>query len=115
MNVRITVRHIDIADDEKARAEQLFSKLTKFDSRLSRAEVVYDAEGPMKTVEGILYIDRDDPVVAKAKNPDSLTALDQVIEKLAKILRRRRSQVTDHRAVPKMVTEPELEEDLEEV
>lgn len=117
MNVRITVRHIEIKDEVKERTDHLTRKLHKFDSRLSQAEIIFDAEGPNTTVEGILHIDRDDPVVAKASAIDPLAALDQLMEKLAKILRRRRSQVTRHRGGPKVDVasepDPELESEFE--
>ena len=108
LNVRITVRHIDITDDVKLRTADLVEKLQKFDARLSRAEVVFDREGHLETVEGILHIDRDDPVVAKGEADEALTAVDQMVEKLAKILRRRRSQVRKHQGPPKVIVEPDV-------
>ena len=108
----MTVRHTEVTDEVKDRTDALVRKLEKFDSRLSRVEVVFDEQGNQKTVEGILHIDRDDPVVAKAEAGDMQTAVDQMVDKLAKILRRRRSQVVDrrHKAPP---PQPAVEADAE--
>ncbi len=93
----MTVRRTDVPDEVKDRTEALVRKLTKFDNRLSKAELVFSEEGLSKTVEGVLYIDRDDQVVAKAEAGDAQSAVDQLVDKLAKILRRRRSQLRSQR------------------
>ena len=108
MNVSITVRHTRVSSSVQARTEELVRKLEKFDSRVSRAEVVFDEEGGLTTVEGILYIDREDPAVAKASDADAKNAVDLMIDRLGRILRRRRSQARDHRGARRAVTEPDL-------
>ncbi len=112
MNVRITVRHTEVSDEVRARTEALVSKLQKFDPRVSHAEVVFDEEKRLKSVEGILHVDRDGPVVATGEAADVLSAVDQMIERLAKILRRRRSQVTHHRGATRLgdLSETEMTE-----
>lgn len=93
----MTVRRTEVSDEVKDRTEALFHKLTKFDNRLSKAEVVFAEEGHSTTVEGVLTIDRDDQVFAKAEASDAQSAVDQLVDKLAKILRRRRSQLRSQR------------------
>lgn len=109
MNVKITVRHTEVSDEVRTRTEALVSKLQKFDPRVSTAEVVFDEEKHLKSVEGILHVDRDSPVVATGEAADFLSAVDQMVERLAKILRRRRSQVTRHRGATRLGDIPEAE------
>lgn len=96
MRVQITARHCEISDTVRERTEALLERLTKYDPRVSSAEVVFDEERHARKVEAVLSVDRDEPVVASGEGGDFVAALDQMVDRLAKILRRRRSQVTDH-------------------
>jgi ribosomal subunit interface protein len=96
MRVQITARHCDVTDALRDRTEVLVEKLRRYDTRLSAAEVVFDEERHARKAEGILSVDRDEPVVATGEGADFTAALDQMVDRLGKILRRRRSQVTDH-------------------
>jgi ribosomal subunit interface protein len=98
MNVRIVSRHNDLPSDVRARAEELADKLTKYDPRLTRAEVVFDREKRNKKVEAILYLDRVDPIVARAEGDEYRTALDQLINRLQRQLRDGRARATKHQA-----------------
>lgn len=98
MRVQVTQRHCEVPRDVRDHAEERVSGLQKYDPRLSAAEVIFDEVKHQKTVEGILSIDRAPPVVANAEGPDFRAAVDLMVERLAKILRRRRAQAVDHKA-----------------
>lgn len=100
MRVQITARHCDVSDAVRIRAEEQMEKLQKYDPRVSSAQVTFEEEKHIRRVEGILSVDRDEPVVAAGEGADFRVALDQAAGRLAKILRRRRSQRVDHRAPP---------------
>ncbi|MEQ8331211.1 MAG: ribosome-associated translation inhibitor RaiA [Longimicrobiales bacterium] len=100
MRVQITARHCDISDSVRERAETQMARLTRYDPRLSAAEVIFDEEKHIRKVEAILSIDRGSPVVARADDRDFRPALDKVVEKLSKQLRRTRDQVVDHQSPP---------------
>lgn len=101
MEVRITSRHTDLSDPLRERAEELISKLTKYEPRLSAAEVVFIEEKRSVRVEGLLHIDRKDPVVATGEAEEFRSALDQLVARLTTQLRRKHSRVVDHQA-PKL-------------
>ena len=63
MEVRITLRHTTLSESLRARTEELLSKLKKYDARVSVVEVIFDKEKNSKKIEGILHIDRSDPIV----------------------------------------------------
>ncbi len=96
MRVQITARHCEISETVRERAESLMGRLTRYDRRVSAAEVVFDEERHTRKVEAIVSVDRDEPVVASGEGSDFVAALDQMADRLGKILRRRRAQVTDH-------------------
>ena len=100
MDVRITSRHTTLPQSLRDRAEELLSKLDKFDSRVSAIEVIFDEENNSKKIEGILHIDRSEPIVATGEDGDFNEALSQVNDRLARQLRKLHSQAKDHRAPP---------------
>lgn len=98
MRVQITARHCDVPEPVRDRTETQVRKLTRYDPRVSSAEIVFEVEKHVKKVEGILSVDRDEPVVAHGEGDDFRPAVDQMVDRLGRILRRRRSQRTDHQA-----------------
>ncbi len=96
MEVRITSRHTTLSESLRARTEELLSRLNKFDARASVVEVVFDEEKNSKKVEGILHIDRSDPIVATGEGDDFNEALSQVNDRLGRQLRKLRAQAKDH-------------------
>ena len=100
MDVRITSRRTTLPASLRDRTEELLSKLTKYDGRVSVVEVIFDEERNSKKIEGILHIDRSEPIVATGEGGDFNEALSQVNDRLARQLRKLNSQTKDHRAPP---------------
>lgn len=96
MRIQITTRHCAVEDDVRDRAEELVGKLTRFDPRVSAAEIVFTEEGRTRRAEGILHIDGKDHTVAHGDADNFLSALDLMYDRLAKILRRSRDRDRDH-------------------
>jgi len=96
MRVQIAARKCEIPDSVRSRTEQQLGKLNKYEPRLSGAEVVFRIEKHLKKVEAVLSVDRGEPVVARGEGGEFRVALDLMVDRLSKILRRRRSQKTDH-------------------
>ncbi|MEJ2540994.1 MAG: HPF/RaiA family ribosome-associated protein [Gemmatimonadota bacterium] len=93
--MQITARHCDVPDETRLRATSLMERLVKFEPNLQSAELVFEEERMGYGVEGILSIARAEPVVARGEGRDFTAAADELSDKLAKILRRRRSQRRD--------------------
>ncbi len=98
MEVRITSRHSTLPESLRDRTQELLSRLNRYGAPVSAVEVIFDEEKNSKKVEGILHIDRRDPIVATGQGDDFNEALSQVNDRLARQLRKLREQVTDHRA-----------------
>ena len=110
MRVQLTARHCEVPDAIKERAEDLVARLNRYDPRLASADVVFEVEKHLHRAEAVLSIAGDENVVASGEGASFKVALDQLVERLAKVLRRRRSQVRDHQAEravepPEVVTE----------
>jgi len=97
VRIQITARHCEVGQDVRERAEELIERVGRFDPRLSSAEVIFTEEGRVHRAEGILHIDGKDHVVAHGDAQDFLTALDQMYDRLAKILRRKHGAEKSHK------------------
>ncbi|MDT8340414.1 MAG: HPF/RaiA family ribosome-associated protein [Longimicrobiales bacterium] len=93
--MQITVRKCEVSPKAQERATTLIQKLDKYDPDILSVELVFEENRHTRSVEGILSIARAEPVVATGSGDDFLAAADDLAEKLAKILRRRRSMVRD--------------------
>ncbi len=98
MKITITSRRTEVDPEVSERAEARVSKLSRFEPRLTAAELVFSLQGHTKQAEAILSIEKSEPVVATGQAAEFREAVDVLVEKLEKILRRRRSQKRDHRA-----------------
>ena len=92
MRVQIAARRCEIPTTVRARTEEQRAKLSKYDPRLSGAEVVFEVEKHLKKVDAILKVDREEPVVASGEGIEFREALDQMVDRLSRMLRRRRKQ-----------------------
>ncbi len=98
MEVRITSRRSTLPQSLLDRTQELLSRLNRYGAPVSAVEVIFDEEKNSKKIEGILHIDRTDPIVATGEGDDFNEALSQVNDRLRRQLRKLQEQVTDHRA-----------------
>lgn len=96
MRVKIAARHCEIPETVRDRTEEQLGKLSKYEPRLSGAEVVFEIEKHKKKVDAILKVDREEPVVAGGEGVEFREAVDQMVDRLSRILRRRRKQMKDY-------------------
>jgi len=92
LRIQVAARHCDIPDSVRRRTEEQIARLAKYDSRVSSAEVVFEEEKRVRKVEVILSVDRGEPVVARGEGEEFRTALDKVVDRLGRILKRNRDQ-----------------------
>jgi ribosomal subunit interface protein len=106
MKIRIAARHCDVPDVVRARAEDQLEKLTKYEPRLTAAEVTFEVEKHLKKVEAVLSVERGEPVVAGGEGTEFREAVDLMTDRLGKILKRRRSHLTAHKGPSVAKTPP---------
>jgi ribosomal subunit interface protein len=98
--VQISARHCDVPADVLERTEAQVATLSKYSPRASAAEVVYMEEKLTRIVEIIVHIDGGEPVVARGEGDEFRSALDQVMDRMSRRLRRQRERRTNHKAPP---------------
>jgi ribosomal subunit interface protein len=101
MQVIISARHFDVSDARRRLVEERFSRLDRFEERIGRVEVTLLEGKNRYEVEGDLSIERRGSVHAHAEAADFRTALDKVVAKLARQLKKSRSRYKNHNAVSK--------------
>jgi ribosomal subunit interface protein len=101
LRVQITARHCEIPADIRERTEVQVASLGKYSPRASAADVVYTEEKLDKVVEVIVHVDGGEPVVATGRDADYRTALDQVVERAGRMMRKQRERRTDHQGPPR--------------
>lgn len=100
MHLIISGRNIEVTDDLRARIEEQFERLVRYEPRASRAEITLWEEKNRCLADAVLSIDRRPPVHAQASAEAFRAALDGLHDKLARQLKRERSRRRDHRAPP---------------
>lgn len=100
MRVQITARHCEVPKDVLARTEDQATSLSKFSPRATAADVVFFEEGATKVAEILVHIDGGEPIVARGEGDEFRPALDQVVDRVSRRLRKQRERRTDHKAPP---------------
>jgi putative sigma-54 modulation protein len=114
MEITIKGRHWKVTPDFRAYAERRIEKLQRYFSHLISAQLTVTEEGYRHQAELRLFGNGFD-LTGKAQDPDAKVALDAVLEKQERALKRRKEQIKDHkkkdgrtlRTVGARVTAPE--------
>lgn len=100
MNVTITARHFVIPERVRRRALDRVQRLRRYDPRILAADVAFVRERATYIAEARLEIAGEPAAFARAKAADPGAALDRMIERLRRQLKRERERARDHRAAP---------------
>jgi len=100
LRVQLTERHCSVPDEIRERTRVQVEALAKYQARASAADVVYSEEKNTKKVEVIIHIDGAEPVIGRGDGPEFRTAVDRVVERLRRRLRKQRERLRDHQAPP---------------
>ena len=100
MRVNITERHCSVPTEVLDRTEAQATRLGKYEQRATAANVIYTDEQHTKKVEVIVHIDGAPEVVARGAGKDFRSALDEVIDRVKRMLSEGRERRRDHQAPP---------------
>lgn len=96
MRIRMTQRQCEVPDTVLERARTRLEGFVRYDPRLSAAELTFEEQRHEKRVDAVLTIDRREPVVGRGEGTDFREALDRMLDRLARKLRRLRAQAVEH-------------------
>jgi len=96
MQITIKGRHWKVTPDFREYAERRIEKLQRYFSHLISAQLTVTEEGYRHLAELHIFGNGLD-VTSKAQDPDPRVALDQVLEKQERALKRRKERIKDHK------------------
>jgi len=99
MQLEITGQNVEITQALRAYVAEKTERLERHFDHLISAHFVLHLEKLMHTVEGTISVGgRTNPIHANAEAEDMYAAIDALIDKLDRQVRRHKDRVTDHRS-----------------
>jgi putative sigma-54 modulation protein len=96
MQITIKGRHWKVTPDYREYAERRIEKLQRYFSHLISAQLTVTEEGYRHQAELRIFGNGVD-LTGRAQDPDARVALDAVLEKQERALKRRKEQIKDHK------------------
>jgi putative sigma-54 modulation protein len=106
MQITIKGRHWKVTPDYREYAERRIEKLQRYFSHLISAQLTVTEEGYRHQAELRIFGNGVD-LTGRAQDPDPRVALDQVLEKQERALKRRKEQIKDHKKKSGRALRPE--------
>jgi len=100
VQIKISARHGHLTEETQEHIRQKAGKLLHFFQRLMMIEVLVDLNEDGHTVEFLVSAEHKHDFVASERNKDLLTAVDTVLAKLEKQVRKYKEKVQDRRRTP---------------
>lgn len=98
MTIEFKGRHDQISARMRDHAGKKLLKLSRYNDRVARIEVVADHAHEKPEVELIVHMRRGKPLVAKEQASSFATTIDLLVEKMEKQLKRNKEKRKDHKA-----------------
>lgn len=103
MDIRITFRRGKLTDGFRKTVLERSRRLSKFEPRLIAVELLFDEDHGKVLAEGKADVPGVPPLIARAEESSHRAALDQVVARLSRQLKKERSKRVDHKAPPPTV------------
>ena len=100
MQIKISTRHGHLTEETQKHIQDKAGKLLHFFQRLMMIEVLVDLADDEKFVEFLVSAEHKHDFVASERNKDLLAAVDLVLDKLERQVRKYKEKVQDHRRTP---------------
>lgn len=97
MQVRITAQGCELPGAVRQRAEATAAGWPRFDPAATNASFVFRIEGRAHSAEAVVHRRRLEPVVARAEAPSFRSALDEVDDRMKRMLKKDRERRKTHR------------------
>lgn len=100
MQIKITARHGHLSDATQAFINEKAQKLLHYFGRLMMIEVLVDWKENDCVVEFLVSAEHKHDFVASERHKDLLAAVDLVLDKLERQVRKYKEKIQDHRRTP---------------
>ncbi len=102
MAIEITGRHVDVSESMRDYAQKRMAKLAAEFPRADKAHVILDIQKYVHTAEVIAHASRHIRVEAKSQSENMYAAIDEVVDKVEKQLRRTIDKRHEHKGDGKL-------------
>ena len=96
MNIIINCRHMDSTQNLKDYAEEKIGKFDKYLNNITEANVTLSVEKHRHTAEVLLKV-KGSPIQAESTTEEMCSAIDEVVEKLARQVRKHKDKIVSQR------------------
>jgi ribosome hibernation promoting factor len=96
MQLDVTGRHVDITDSLKSYVENKFQKLERHFEHINNTHVILSVEKERQKAEATVHVNRGN-LFADDEQEDMYAAIDGLIDKLDRQLKKHKEKLTDHR------------------
>ena len=103
MQIKISTRHGHLNDGTQEFIREKAGKLLHYFQRLTIIDVTVDLQEDEKGEKGVEFVvaaEHKHDFVASARHPDLLAAVDLVLDKLERQVRKYKEKIQDHRRTP---------------
>ena len=100
MQINISTRHGHLNEATQQFIREKAGKLLHFFQRLTMIEVTVDVKNGQALVEFLVSAEHKHDFVARESHSDILAAVDLVVDKLERQIRRYKEKIQDHRHAP---------------
>lgn len=100
MQIKISARHGHLSEATQKFIQEKAEKLLHYFQRIMMIEVTVDLQEDNKVVEFLVSAEHKHDFVASERNQDILAAVDLVLDKLERQVRKYKEKIQDHRRTP---------------
>jgi putative sigma-54 modulation protein len=105
MQINVSGRHMTVSDPVREYCEQKASKLVRFFNRIQSIDVVLDGQNGHHFAEMIVHSEGTPPFVASEEQDDIHAAIDLLMDKIERQIRRHKDRLRNRKHPPKVRTE----------
>ncbi len=105
MQINVSGRHMTVSDSVREYCQQKASKLVRFFDRIQSIDVVLDGHNGHHFAELIVHSEGTAPFVASEEQDDMHAAVDLVMDKIERQIRRHKDRLRNRKHPPKVRTE----------
>ncbi|MCB1733657.1 MAG: ribosome hibernation promoting factor [Gammaproteobacteria bacterium] len=95
MQINITGHHLDITDSLRAYVDEKFERLERHFDNVTNVHVILSVEKTRQKAEATVHVNGGD-LFADSTEEDMYAAIDALIDKLDRQIRKHKEKITDH-------------------
>lgn len=106
MQISVSGRHMSVGDSLRSYCEKKASRLARFYDRIQSIDVILDGNNGLHTAEMIVHSEGTQPFVASEEQEDAHAAIDLLVDKIERQLKRHKERLRNRKHPPKKATPP---------